>query len=155
VLAVDPTARETVAAMRRALRIEAEALRTDIDQARALVNGYRCRVCLGPSVRSLGTKRFITCSPACSRLWSRVRYHLDADLRARHQRTIARWTLANADTVSSGRCRSAERVLADTVVKRGRWTVMGSSVEQALAQVSVLRGAVCKRWGGPPASERE
>jgi hypothetical protein len=115
---------------------------------RALDEGYRCRVCQGPNVRALRrqTGYFRTCSPRCSRLWTKARYHLDDDYRLRHFSTIARWILKNEHRVSSTQLRSAVRTVTGERSSRGRWTVSGSKSDQAVAEILILRAQTA--WRG-------
>jgi hypothetical protein len=110
---------------------------------RALRNGP-CRVCLGPVTQRRRGKRWqpgeMTCSPRCSNLWKRLRYHLDDSYRQALREAQARSVLNHsADPV---RRRHAERHLAGEVTQRGRWHQADSTIPDALQEVAELRAAV-------------
>ncbi len=114
-------------------------------EQRALELGYQCSTCLGPNVRRLQSDYFRTCSPRCSRLWARARYHLDDRYRARLMVATAKWALNNPGRASSAQVQGAKSTLSGERRARGRWTVPGSGVDRALEEVVRLRQQTLRR----------
>lgn len=104
-----------------------------IELARA--EGRLCRICWEPVV----SRKRITCSSECSKLWTATRYHLDNERTTVQRRANARWALTHPDLVPEATLKFSRKILAgESYNGHGRWT-NSPQVEAALSRVIELR----------------
>jgi endogenous inhibitor of DNA gyrase (YacG/DUF329 family) len=94
-------------------RIEEEQAR--IEEEALAATAEPCPVCGHPNIRGTRSESFVTCSPACARVWagSSLRYQIDEERYERHRRQMAESILRHPATHKPSAIAWAKRYLAD------------------------------------------